>query len=308
VEIDLNTGKKGWTKKIEDGALFDSALSVELSISKNTLIVGRSESGVGLSLSDGEQIWSKTEEKDGVCFPSGFTGGDRVIAVLSCAAGQANEHERVEELDAATGKTKWTKELPKGWKLERVYSTSPVVLYMTNEDKKQWNISTLKDGSSATRSQVDVNESFAPECGWAVIDRDLQGCTGTAADGNTLYLPTEAKSGANEIVAVNLSTGKESWRAKAPGDTSMLPLRVEGGAVIAYQEPSYDKGGAVLSIPTAGTHKPKTLLQDPQSTAEIENGFYSKAVDYVAGRLYISTTRLNGNDQTQEKLMMAFGN
>ncbi|GHH80060.1 hypothetical protein GCM10018793_34290 [Streptomyces sulfonofaciens] len=308
VEIDLNTGKKGWTKKIEEGALFDSTITIELSIVKDTLIVGRSQSGAAFRVSDGKALWTKKEEHDGVCFPGGFTGGDRIIVALSCAAGQESAHERVEELDPASGKVKWTKELPKGWELSRVYSTSPVVLYLTNEDKKQWNISTLKAGSSATRSQVDIDESFAPECGWAILDRDLQGCAGTAADADTLYLPTEAKSGANEIVAVNLASGKEKWRVKAPGDTSMLPMKVQGGAVIAYQEPSYDKGGTVLSIPTGGDHRPKALLQNPQGAAEIENGFFSKAIDYVDGRFYISTTRLTGSDKTQEKLMMAFGN
>jgi PQQ-like domain len=308
VEIDLATGKKGWTQKLPEGALFDSTLSVELSISKDTLVVGRSQSGVGFAMSDGHQIWSKKEERDGACFPSGFTGGSRVILALSCGAGQSSEHEKVEELDPATGKTKWSKDLPKGWSLSRVYSTSPVVLYLSNDDKKQWNISTLKDNSGTTRSQVDTDASFAPECGWAILDRDLQGCTGTAADADTLYLPTDTKSGPNEIVALNLSTGKEKWRVKPPSDTKIMPLKVEGGNVIAYQAPSYDKGGAVLSIPTSGSHTPKTLLQNPESTADIENGFYSKALDYVAGRFYISTTRLTGNDQSQEKLMMAFGN
>ncbi len=308
VEVDLNTGKQGWTKKIEEGALFDSTLTIELSISKDTLIVGRSESGAAFRVSDGKALWTKGEEKDGACFPSAFTGGDQVIVALSCAAGQDNEHEKVEELDPDSGKVKWFKQLPKGWTLARVYSTNPVILYSTNEDKKQWNITTLKDGGATTRSQVDIKATFAPECGWAILDRNLQGCLGTAADANTLYLPTEAKTGANEIVAVNLDTGKESWRVKAPGDTNMLPLKVDGQNLIAYLEPSYDKGGAVLSIPLSGTHKPKTLLQNPEATAEIENGFYSKAIDYVAGRFYISTTRLTGNDKTAEKLMMAFGN
>ena len=54
-------------------------------------------------------------------------------------------------------------------------------------------------------------------------------------------------------------------------------------------------------------HTPTKLLQNPQGTADIESGFYSKAVDYVDGRFYISTTRLTGNDEAKEKLMLAFG-
>ena len=74
-------------------------------------------------------------------------------------------------------------------------------------------------------------------------------------------------------------------------------------------QPSYDAGGRVVSIPTTGgsSHTPTKLLQNPQGTADIENGFYSKAVDYVDGRFYISTTRLTGTDEAKEKLMLAFG-
>ncbi|NVI33565.1 hypothetical protein EK410_30085, partial [Streptomyces sp. CAI-17] len=77
------------------------------------------------------------------------------------------------------------------------------------------------------------------------------------------------------------------------------------GKLLAYVEPSYSKGGEIVSIPTSGG-KPTTLLKLPEGTAAIERGFYSRAVDYVDGRFYISTTRLNGKDDAAEKLMLAY--
>ncbi len=197
---------------------------------------------------------------------------------------------------------------PQGWTVQHAYSVDPLVLYSTDEDNKHWNISTL-DAKGAVRSQVDVKGSFRPECGWAILSRDLQGCQGVAADANTLYLPTEATTGANEIVAINLDTGKEKWRVKSPpADTSMTPMKVEGGRLIAYVEPSYDEGGQVVSIATAGSaHTPGQAAAEPAGTAEIEDGFYSKDIDWVGGRFYISSSRLNGNDDSKEKLMLAFG-
>ncbi|MFF2651816.1 PQQ-binding-like beta-propeller repeat protein [Streptomyces sp. NPDC058045] len=309
VQIDLETGKKGWTQTVKETGLFDSALSLQLSIvGDKTLMVGRSQSATAYNFADGKKLFTKKHE-DGACFPSGFaTGDNHLLSVLSCAASKSNEHDEVHGLDPRTGSVQWKKALPKGWRLERVYSVNPVVLYSTNEDKKQWNITTLKPGSSATRSEVSVDEKFSPQCGWAGLNRDLQGCTGVVADNDALYLPTETKSGANEIVAISLATGKEAWRVKAPGDTAMLPMkRDDSGALIAYAQPTYDNGGAVLSIPLTGTHKPTKLLQNPEHTSSIENGFYSKAIDWVDGRFYISTNRLSGSDKAQEKLMMAFG-
>ncbi|KAA0921620.1 outer membrane protein assembly factor BamB family protein, partial [Streptomyces apricus] len=306
VQIDLATGKKGWTKEIPKGDLFDSSLSLSLNVVGDTLLAGRSMSGVGYDTDSGDKLFDVKKYGDS-CFPSAFAGGDKLLSVAGCGAGGDNEHDEVQELDPATGKARWTKKIPKGWRVERAYSVDPVVLYLTNADKKQWNVTTLKNNGT-TRSQLDVDESFAPDCGWAILTRDLQGCEGVAADANTLYLPTEAKSGANEIVAVSLETGKEKWRAKSPSDTSMMPLRMDGTDLVAYVKPSYDAGGRVVSVPTAGgSHTPKTLLQHPQGAAQVENGFFSKAVDYVDGRFYLSTTRLTGNDQSKEKLMLVYG-
>ncbi|MGC5037385.1 MULTISPECIES: outer membrane protein assembly factor BamB family protein [unclassified Streptomyces] len=305
-EIDLNTGEKGWTEKVAEGALFDSTLSVELSITGTTLMVGRSQSGTAYDVTDGDKLFDKKRYGDS-CFPTAFAGGEKLIAVSSCGAGSAKEHDEVQELDPKTGKVRWTQPFDKGWRVARTYSVSPLVVYSTNEDKKAWNISTFTSGGKF-RSQVGFDEDFAPECGWAILERDLQGCQGVAVEGDTLYLPTEATTGANEIVAVNLADGKEKWRVKSPADESMLPMKVEGGKLIAYVQPSYDAGGQVVAIPTgSGSHKPATLLQNPQGAADIEDGFFSKDIDWVDGRFYISTTRLSGNDDTKEKLMLAYG-
>lgn len=304
--VDLDTGEKGWTQKVDDGALFDSVLSLEMTLSGNTLMVGRSQSGTAFDVTSGEKMYDKRKYGE-ACFPAAFAGGERLIQVASCGAGGNNEHDEVQELDPKTGKVKWTQKFDKGWRVERAYSVDPVVIYSTNKDKKAWNISTLGAGGSI-RSQVSVDEDFGAQCGWAILARDLQGCEGVVVDGDTLYLPTKATTGANEVVAVSLATGKEKWRVKSPVANSMVPMKVEGGKLIAYVEPSYDGGGRIVSVATTGgSHKPVTLLQNPQGTAAIERGFFSKAIDWVDGRFYLSTTRLTGNDDTKEKLMLAYG-
>ncbi|MCI3241075.1 outer membrane protein assembly factor BamB family protein [Streptomyces spinosisporus] len=305
-QIDLNTGEKGWKTELADGALFDSAITISMSITGKTLMVGRSQSGVAYNVDSGKKLFDKKKYGD-ACFPTAFAGGSKLIAVSSCDATGSNEHDEMQELDPTTGKAKWTQKFDKGWSVARTYSLDPLVVYSTNEDKKAWNISTFgSDGKY--KSQVSFDEDFAPQCGWAILQRDLQGCKGVAADSTTLYLPTEATSGANEVVAINLANGKEKWRVKSPADESMLPIRTEGGKLIAYVEPSYDAGGQVVSIPTGGSsHKPVKLLQNPAGAAEVENGFFSKDFDWVDGRFYLSTTRLNGNDDTKEKLMLAYG-
>ncbi|WP_328427123.1 outer membrane protein assembly factor BamB family protein [Streptomyces sp. NBC_00443] len=305
-QVDLNTGAKGWKASVANGALFDSTLDVELSITGKTLMVGRSQSGTAYDVNSGKKLWDKTRFGD-KCFPDAFAGGDKLIAVAGCDATGSNEHDEVQELDPATGKVKWTWQFDKGWKVARVFSLDPLVLYSTNEDKKQWNISTLGDDGKR-RSQVEVALEIGAQCGWAILQRDLQGCSGVASDADTLYMPTKATTGANEIVAINLANGKEKWRVKSPAEEPMLPIKVEDGKLLAYVDPSYDAGGQVVSIPVAGSSpKPTTLLQNPAGAADVENGFFSKAFDWADGRFYLSSTRLSGNDETKEKLILAFG-
>ncbi|MDN3023149.1 PQQ-binding-like beta-propeller repeat protein [Streptomyces sp. S.PB5] len=305
-EIDLNTGAKGWTAEVADGDLFDSTLQIELSITGKTLMVGRSMSGVAYDVETGKKLFDKAKYGN-ACFPSAFAGGPKLIVVSSCDAGGDKEHDEVQELDPATGKAKWTFAYDKGWRVARAYSVDPLVVYATNEDKDTWNIAAFT-ASGKVRSQVGVDEDFAPACDWAIFARDLTGCTGAVADADTLYLPTEATGSANEIVAISLANGKEKWRVKSPADESMLPMKIENGKLIAYVEPSYDAGGQVVSLTTGGSdHKPVKLLQNPAGIADIEDGFYSKAIDWTGGRFYLSTTRLSGSDESQEKLMLAYG-
>ncbi|MFI9254529.1 PQQ-binding-like beta-propeller repeat protein [Streptomyces sp. NPDC053069] len=307
-QIDLATGEKGWSTKVADGGLFDSALNVELTVSGKTLMVGRSESGTAYDIDSGKKLYDK-EKYGAACFPAAYAGGTgRLIQVSSCGAGGSNEHDEIQELDPATGKVRWSQPVKKGWQVTRAFSVDPLVLYLTNEDKKAWNISTFtKDGKF--RSEVKVDEKFAPRCGWAVLERDLQGCQGVAVGADTLYLPTDATSSANEIVAISLADGRARWRVKSPADEPMYPVKTEGGKLVAYVQPSYDAGGQVVSIPATGS-SPRTtrLLQNPQGTAQIEDTFFDAVVDWADGRFFISTGRLSGSDQAKEKLIMAFGN
>ncbi|MEN8655739.1 PQQ-binding-like beta-propeller repeat protein [Streptomyces sp. 21So2-11] len=307
--VDLTAGKAGWTTEVKKENLFDVSSSVELAIGGNTVTASRLGVSSGYKISDGSKIFG--DEKVNGCGANSFAGGSKLIAVDDC--GTDGKSQQVREVDPATGKGNWTFTVPKGWQVKRVYSVDPVVLYLTNEDKKAWNISTLKaDGT--IRSQLDTKAKIEPQCGWAIMEAALQGCLGTVADANTLYLPTADKAGGedgfdrtNDIVAFNLNTGKEKWRSPAGKDRTMLPVRMDGANVLAYVEPSYDHGGGIASI-GAGGGAPKFVLKTPESTAEVENSFSNRGVSYTDGRLFITPPSLTGRDDEEgEKTMMVFG-
>ncbi|MEV4337543.1 PQQ-binding-like beta-propeller repeat protein [Streptomyces sp. NPDC049590] len=306
-QLDLRTGAKGWSGEVADGGLFDSALTIELTVSGRTLMVGRSQSGTAYDIGSGKKLYDK-KRYGAACFPAAYAGGtDRLIQVSSCGVGGSEEHEELQELDPANGKVRWTQKLKKGWEVSRTYSVDPLVVYLTNREKKTWNISAFT-ANGKIRSQVAVDEKFAPRCGWAILERELQGCQGVAVDADTLYLPTDATVSANEIVAVGLADGKEKWRVKSPGDRPMYPVKTERGRLIAYVQPSYDSGGQVVAVPAAGSaHRTTTLLHNPRGAAGVEGAFYDGVLDWSGGRLFVSAGRLSGDDDSKEKLIMAFG-
>lgn len=311
--IDLAAGKAGWKKPIPKASgAFSSLSDFTLAISGNTVAVGGSGNSYGFSLADGKQLFGKPA--DG-CKPFAFAGGPRLLAGASCPTDDYDKPKhQLQEVDPATGKPRWTYNTPEGWEIDKVYSASPLVISITQrEPEKKWSIISLTDNGKL-RSQIagGKNDKFQPRCGGAfvIFGQNLEGCTGVAADAKNFYMATETEYGkANELVAFSLDTGKEAWRAPAGEERKMTPLRMEGGNVLVYMQPSYDTGGGVATVaPTGGA--PKMLLKHPASTAEIESSFYSPKMAYADGRFFIASGRVSApNDKAEKetKTMMGFG-
>ncbi|THA74501.1 hypothetical protein E6R60_20450 [Streptomyces sp. A0642] len=315
--IDLTTGKAGWKKEVKKSGLFDLMSDLSLAISGDTVTVGRTGSSNAYRVSDGKELFGK---RDGTCQPFAFAGGARLIAATNCRTDDAyNPQHEIEEIDPTTGKPKWTYKPARGWEVDNVYSVSPVIVSLSkgssSKDKK-WSILALRDNGTL-RSQIisDKGDKFPMSCGnaFAIFGKPVDGCDGVTADANTLYMRTDDDTSGsgrtNQVVAFDLNTGKTKWKAKAPAEQTMKPLRMEGGNVILYVDAAYGKGGGIATLaPSGGT--PKMLLQHPASTAEIESSFWSERVRYAEGRSFIVSGRVSASNDEEEletKTMMAFG-
>ncbi|GAA1349267.1 PQQ-binding-like beta-propeller repeat protein [Streptomyces beijiangensis] len=306
-QVDLATGKLGWKVKVPSENAFDIMTELYLSISGNTVGVTRMGGSSAFSVTDGRRLFGRMA---GTCQPEGFAGGAKMLAAETCSSGGKEAGAQVQELNPATGKANWTYRLPTGWEVKKVYSTSPPILYVSNSKKKTWNILSLKP-NGAFRSELHLKDTFQPSCGMSIFVGEMQSCTGVASDANTLYLPTTPTQSTsagrqNEIVGIDLNTGKVKWRSAAGEGRTAIPLRTEGANLIAYLEPGDDKAGAITSIGPSGG-KATVLLQHPETTTSIENGFFSRKVEYVDGRSIIMSTRVDGKDDSTDKIMLAYG-
>lgn len=309
-QVDLKTGKAGWKKAVPKATGLFAFSDNTLAISGNTVTAAGSSSAYGFSLTDGRQLFASPTSG---CKPFAYAGGSKLIAASKCPSGDVSkESQAVSEVDPTTGKPKWTFKLEVNWEVDRVYSVDPLVVSATQREQKKWAIFSLK-ANGTERSQIQGGkDKFSPRCGGAfvVFGKNLQGCTGVAADANTFYMATETAYGTpNEVIAFDLNTGKPKWRSKAPGEQQMTPLRMEGSEVLTYIEPRYDAGGAVATLaPTGGA--PKVLLQHQAAVSTVESSFYDAGFAYGNGTFVIAAGRVSASNDKEEKetkTMMAYG-
>jgi hypothetical protein len=311
--IDLKTGTVGWKKSIPKGSGFLALSDFTLTTSGDTLAAGGTGSSFGFSMTDGRQLFQGPTSG---CKPFAYAGGSKLLAAVSCPTQDYKKPKhQLQEVDPATGRAKWTFNAPAGWEIDKVFSTEPTVVSLIQREPKKWAVAALKPNGTI-RSQIDGGEGrlYRQNCGGAfvIFGKNLEGCTGVAAVGDTFYMATDPArpGGPNEVVAFNLDTGKPKWRSASGGDTGLVPLTTEGSDLIVYREPSYDSAGAVARIgPNGGA--PKVVLQHPEGAARIEDGFYSPRYVYAGNRFFIAPGRVSArNDQEELRTatLLAFGN
>ncbi|MEW1697907.1 PQQ-binding-like beta-propeller repeat protein [Streptomyces sp. NPDC093249] len=308
-QIDLKTGRAGWKKDVPKPKGLFAFSDNTLAISGGTLTVAGTSSAYGFSLADGRQLF--TAPTTG-CKPFAYAGGSKLVSAMDCSSGSGGKKiQAVGPVDPATGKPKFTFRLQPDWEVDKIYSVDPLVVSATQREQKKWTVFALAPNGSL-RSQIQGGkDKFAPSCGggFVIFGRNLDGCTGVAADANTFYMATESgyRTG-NEVVAFDLNTGKPKWRAKSPSEQAVIPLGMEGSEVLLYVKAGFQRGGGVATLaPTGGA--PKMLLKHPESASEIETTFYSPGYAYGDGTFVVASGRVSASNDTEEKLvktMMAF--
>ncbi|MEW1614673.1 MULTISPECIES: PQQ-binding-like beta-propeller repeat protein [unclassified Streptomyces] len=300
--IDLNTGKAGWKAPVKKNGTWDLMSDIGLAISGDTVTAGRTSYSSAYRVSDGKELFGTPA---GNCKTFAFAGGPKLIAAANCRNDDVeNPQHQLQELDPVSGKAKWTYRPPRGWEIKKVYSASPLVVSLENAKKKQGSVAAFT-GNGKLRSQLSPakGDEVVANCGgsFAIFGQKLEGCTGVAADADTFYMATKPDTGSartNKVVAFDLNTGKPKWTAPAPAERTLRPIGMEGGKVLLYLEPRYDKAGAILTLPPTGGAT-SVLLQHPEGTNRIENGLFGARPLYQGGRSYVLTQRVSGRDEEE---------
>ncbi|MEU6374234.1 PQQ-binding-like beta-propeller repeat protein [Streptomyces sp. NPDC046909] len=317
--IDLAAGKKLWTKTANTG---DRLITWDnVTTSGNTVAAGSTSGGGAWDLKTGKSLWSP--KPTDTCYDAGYGGGEKLVAVRKCGAyGERELH--IQTIDPTSGKVISEYKMAQGIEYASIVSTEPLVVAAeVGEVEGAQGISDVfsidnKTGKLRTRISVDP-EQYTARCDG--ITR-IEYCSQVVVGNDRLYLPTEEHDAAgsdtysrtNEIVAVDLATGKQTGqRADAGAGYTISPLRMDGGNLLAYKRPPYDKGGQIVTI-DGGSFKETKLLENPSTEAvrDVETSMlpeYSEIL-YHDGRLFMSqvyASDFGSSTSEKEYLAVAFG-
>ncbi|WP_225822340.1 PQQ-binding-like beta-propeller repeat protein [Streptomyces naphthomycinicus] len=308
--IDLATGKKLWTQSVKSG---DYPVNLDnVTVSQSTVAIGSSDGGAAFDIGSGKALW---QPKPGdTCHDEGYGGGSRLVAVRTCGT-YDDQQLHIQTIDPKSGKVISEYKMPDGLDGAAIVSTDPLVVAGDGDNVSDYFSIDNTTGKLLARISAP-EDTYGGRCNG--ITR-VEGCRQVVAGNGRLYLMTEEHDGSgeysrtNEIVAFDLKTGKPTGqRAEAGDGYTISPLRMDGGDLLAYKAPPYDKGGQIVSI-DGGSFKETKLLENP-GTRNVHEGETSLLPDFAEllfadGRLYMSAVYAHKSTSSygKEYLVMAFG-
>ncbi|MDX3224320.1 hypothetical protein [Streptomyces sp. ME19-01-6] len=294
--VDLKKGKLVWTKQgRETGELAsDSPIMFdEVTIGGDTVAAGGISGGAAWSI-DGKPQWMPDSDED--CSDNGYFGdGPKLIAVRECEVSDTPQLE-IQTVDPKTRAVKSSYKVTSGIEYAHVVSTDPLVIGVNAGSSQGSGVSdflaiddSAKEGKLLSKFGMDGGK-YEADC----AATNVGGCSEivVSKSANALYLATDYRASAasgpsNEIVAIDLKTGKVTAKADGAEGGPLVPVTLDkDGSLIAYQEATLSQGSAVWRIDTKSYEK-KKLMQNPEETAFGESTSLHQEIVYTGGRLYI---------------------
>ncbi|MGW5422344.1 outer membrane protein assembly factor BamB family protein [Streptomyces sp. NPDC003943] len=318
--VDLTTGKLVWSTSITGGTAGDKkATFAEVTLSGQTVAAGGLDGGAAFDVANGNPRW-KPQANANDCEDLGYGGGEGLVAVRKCGS-YDDPTVTVQNLNPMTGAPISQFKMPTGVDYAAIVSTKPLVVAADVNDAAGdgsgiSDFFSIDEKTGKLKAKITADsDHYAGRC----RSTHVEGCTMLAVGNNRLYVPTEEHEGStgeygdetNEIIAFDLNTGQTLPAKADAGDKyTLIPLRMDGGDLIAYKVPPYDKGGQIVSI-NGGTMKSTVLMENPadKTTRDAETSFSSTGAEYLfgSGHFFIADTLVSKTTSAYGKQYLALG-
>ncbi|AJF65612.1 PQQ-binding-like beta-propeller repeat protein [Streptomyces vietnamensis] len=323
--VDLNTGKLLWSTSVTGGSAGDQKVRFsEVTLSGATVAAGGTDGGAAFDLANGNPRW-KPQPNDQNCYDLGYGGGEGLVAVRKCGS-YDNPNVLIQNLNPTTGAPLSQYKMPPGVKYASVVSTKPLVVAAdvgetAGDGSGISDFFSIDEKTGKLKAKITADaDQYAARC----RSTKVEACSQALVGNGRLYVPTEEHEGStgeygsetNEIIAFDLATGRTVPEKADAGDGfTSVPLRMDGGNLIVYKEPPYDKGGRIVSV-DGGTMKETLLLENPADktihNAETSFSLNGAELLYRDGRFFISETMVSkpressSTNDIKEYLLVSF--
>ncbi len=216
---------------------------------------------IAFGLADGRQRWRASADK--YCRLRGLNADDKTVVM-----GQSCREHTVQALDAATGATRWRTATGDSY-VSAVVSVSPTVVLMSGW--KSISDSPLLVFGETGEKKLDIPSTID---GIEVDNRELdnatlgvQGRRPFLVRGDTLYVRTalgrEPKpKSKDEILAIDLSTGKRRWGSSGHAAGTITLIRVDDKGLLAMEAGAYGTNPRLVHI-QPDTGKASVVVEAP---------------------------------------------
>jgi outer membrane protein assembly factor BamB len=287
--VDINAGKEVWTVELDPIAKKFPTAAAWPVIANGMVHVG----GQGRALADGSLALRPSREaaNGGICDPADFYGVSGVLlAWQECIGGGRNERERALIAFGEDMKPAWKWNFPKearDTKVLTVLSVDPLLVVVSKDRVNQevWRVEP-STGEPDKPGKHSVVATSGGDIGMPCMGGSggLGPCSQVVVGDGVVYLQTRLEENGRQfgVVAIDVATGKERWRARADGELSLSPFQVdEDGRLIAYQAQAdtsvakdlgYESPGVVVALdPGSGSLTALAALPQAKGKAAWEN-------------------------------------
>ncbi|MBD0838340.1 PQQ-binding-like beta-propeller repeat protein [Streptomyces sp. TRM68416] len=300
VVFDVDNGRKVWQTTL--ARVRATEIPGSVSVGHGVVVASWYEGAAAYRVDDGEALWTRSYPDACPYSRPRFTGGTALVGIgRFCTDARPRAEREVRKVDPRTGRDEWIWRIPDEYITAGVLSNDPVTVAVSRLDPDDDHEETLMthvvslDSEGKPRAVIPVDDRFDIHY-W-----DSRQHTHAATD-DTLFLPvrqTEKTMYADEIVAIDLDTGKVRKRFPAQPGRHLAPLRMNGDRLLALQvDHRAEKVVKVFSIDPATGEKTLMLRaatkdEDIQSMMRIDSAFYSEAL-FQHGRLFFSRSATAG--------------
>ncbi|WP_435150841.1 PQQ-like beta-propeller repeat protein [Micromonospora aurantiaca (nom. illeg.)] len=242
VGFDAAAGTQTWraTFPVERRTGRSEIVAPDLSVAAGQVVVRSGENVLGYALADGKRLWQTDADRllpgRDCRLTDAQAAGDQAVVTALCDG----DRGALLGLDPATGKARWQQQLPAAQQSDGVLSVDPLV------GRPGLNTETFVARDAAGKARATFGN---PVDGTRFSDLPVNrsntvsgpGIRPYLAEADTLYLPTESAPvgdkmrQANQVVAIDLATGKRRWVSSGHTDSEVELVRLDEQGVLAWE-------------------------------------------------------------------------